>query len=315
MKFSALPSSVIIRVAGLLFTLVVMTSVLAVLNGQPTNTETFSPPACRPRADQLARQNARSPSDSWRTNPDHFIAHGGGGIDGRTYTNSQEAVATAIRNGYRMLELDLLLTSDGFIVAAHDWKSYRERTGTQGSAAASTDMPMTLAEFRAQRIDGKYTPIDENDIRRIFNENSKLVLVTDKLRDFSKLAKAFPFQERVIVEVFSKRELALARAAGIANPMLSIGNLEASLDLVLTSDVGFVALSIKELTRCPGAAATIIASGRQVFAFTTDDEVTMEKMVGLQASAFYSDFWNVREGKCDATACLRAPAVRQITGR
>ena len=77
-------------------------------------------------------RNAGSLSDpDWRTNPKVFIAHGGGSIDGAIVTASAEAVAASISRGYRMIELDLQLTTDCYLVAANDWKSFRQRTGRE----------------------------------------------------------------------------------------------------------------------------------------------------------------------------------------
>lgn len=58
-----------------------------------------------------------------------LIAHGAGQIDGKKYTNSLEALELAVKNGYKFIELDLLITKDKRIIAAHDWKMFEEMTG------------------------------------------------------------------------------------------------------------------------------------------------------------------------------------------
>jgi glycerophosphoryl diester phosphodiesterase len=238
---------------------------------------------------------------NWRTDPNVFIAHSGGSIDGFTYTNSLEAVESSIRRGYKMIELDLQITTDGFLVAAHDWTTFKKRSGLGPDAIS--EKPMSLAQFKSNSIDGRYTPLDEDMIRTVFLRHPELILVTDKIADFPRLAKAFPFQERVIVEVFSPQDVAAAKASGISNPMLSIGNLEASLPMILQLPVRHVALSINSLRRCPGAAKRIVESGRKVFLFTTDDAALMARSVGSHVSAFYSDYWHVRHGRCEGPAC------------
>jgi len=261
----------------------------------------LEPVSAQCREPDLAHQTGSSPMPDWRTNPEVFIAHGGGSIDSSTYSNSLEAVESSIARGYRMIELDLQVTADGFLVAAHDWKSFRQRTGR--GPEAMNDEPLSLAQFKSNRIDGRYTPLDESAIRAIFRKHPELVLVTDKIRDFPRLVRAFPFQERVIVEVFSPNDVAVAKASGVVNPMLSIGNLEASLASILQQPVRHVALSINSLRRCPGAARKIIESGRQIFLFTTDDEALMARNVGSHVSAFYSDYWHVGRGRCEGAAC------------
>lgn len=250
--------------------------------------------------DVSPRPSARSVPD-WRTNPEVFIAHGGGGMDRGTYTNSLEAVESSISRGYRMIELDLQITTDGYLVAAHDWTSFRQRTGRKPEEII--DRPLSLAQFKSMTIDGRYTPLDEAAIRGLFLKHPRLILVTDKIRDFPRLVRAFPFQERVIVEVFSPRDVSLAKASGVVNPMLSVGNLEASLSLILDQPVRQVALSSDALRRCPGAARKIIESGRRVFLFTTDDATLMARYIGTHVSAIYSDYWHVTHGRCEGEAC------------
>lgn len=239
------------------------------------------------------------PEEPWYKNPKWFIAHGGGAIGGHEVTDSKEAVLESIRRGYRMIELDLLTTTDGYIVAAHDWRSFRERTGE----ALPRDDPMSLSEFLQRRIDQQFSPLDESAIREIFMNDSTLVLVTDKIRDFNRLAQAFPFQDRLIVEVFSGPEVHRARSAGIRNPMLSIGDLESSIGLVERLAIQYVAVNISEIERCPEASARLIDQGRLVFAYTSNDVGQMARHVRLHASRFYTDHWHVAEGRCTGPGC------------
>ena len=50
------------------------------------------------------------------------IAHAGGGLGKRTYTNSYEALDSNTKNGFKYFELDFTFTSDGRLVCIHDWK-------------------------------------------------------------------------------------------------------------------------------------------------------------------------------------------------
>ena len=53
--------------------------------------------------------------------PPLFVAHAGGAVNGHTYTNSLEALESNYRKGHRFFEMDLSWTSDGYLVAIHDW--------------------------------------------------------------------------------------------------------------------------------------------------------------------------------------------------
>ena len=124
-----------------------------------------------------------------RDDPRAFVAHAGGEIGGERYTNSLEAVQNAIERGYRFIELDLLQTTDGFLVAAHDWAKFHKITGHKGTN------PISLEEFRYRKIYGRYTPISEVEIREIFLANPELILVTDKIQNPGAVIEAFPFKD------------------------------------------------------------------------------------------------------------------------
>ena len=64
-----------------------------------------------------------TPENAWfYSDSPILIAHSGGGINGCTYTNSKEAIVQAITNGFRVIEVDVCMTSDGIPVLSHDFK-------------------------------------------------------------------------------------------------------------------------------------------------------------------------------------------------
>lgn len=58
-----------------------------------------------------------------------YLMHAGGGIDGHTYTNSIEAIKRSYDEGYRLFEVDVRITSDGYPVLVHDFliNDYKKR--------------------------------------------------------------------------------------------------------------------------------------------------------------------------------------------
>lgn len=70
------------------------------------------------------------------------IAHAGGGLGKRTYTNSYEALDANLKNGFKYFELDFTFTSDGRLICLHDWKNNFKRT-----FGFATDRRLTLKEF------------------------------------------------------------------------------------------------------------------------------------------------------------------------
>lgn len=150
-----------------------------------------------------------------------YIAHGGGAIEGYTVTNSLEAVMNAIAGGIRFIELDLRLTSDGKLVATHDWNTFRLQTGCDSICT----IPPSYDTFRKSRIWGKYTPMTYELIDSVFNANTDLYLVTDKITDMDVIERYLPsLGDRIIVECFSKAQYDDCIRRGF-RPMRSFHNL------------------------------------------------------------------------------------------
>lgn len=121
----------------------------------------------------------------------HYIAHAGGSIQGCRYTNSLEAIQCAMSHDVTFIELDLCITSDGQIVAWHDW-------------TFKWDGAPTYDEFMARKIDDLFTPLDYPRIDSIMINNPGLSLVTDKISDPAIIDSLFhAYKERVWVECFT----------------------------------------------------------------------------------------------------------------
>lgn len=129
-----------------------------------------------------------------------LIAHAGGAIDGKIYTNSREALLNAAASGYKYIEFDLHFTSDSVLVATHSWSDFNEQTGF----AEYGDSVPSAADFFSRRIYGKYTPLSAAEIDSFFMANEHLYLVTDKISSPDLLDYHFPMlKERMVVEAFS----------------------------------------------------------------------------------------------------------------
>ena len=129
---------------------------------------------------------------------DYFIAHAGGNIDGINYTNCLEALDLSYSKGCKLFELDLMVTSDGKYVAAHDWEHYKKITGYLGII---DDKPLTEEEFLSLKIHGKYTPMNMDRINLWFQNHRDAILVTDKTNNPEKIYNDFRFRDRIIMEL------------------------------------------------------------------------------------------------------------------
>lgn len=143
----------------------------------------------RSLADKLIRTN-------WFKSPDlpHYIAHAGGSVYRYMYSNSLEAVRNTLAHGLDFMELDLSVTSDGELVAWHDWQF------------EWTEAP-THDEFMARKIYGLFTPIDFPRMDSILTANPQLTLVTDKISDPAVIDRWLgKYKDRMWVECFSDED-------------------------------------------------------------------------------------------------------------
>ena len=144
-----------------------------------------------------------------------LIAHAGGGINGLKYTNSLEAMEQSIEHGFKMIELDLLISSDRRIVAVHDWKTFHEMTNSNNTGSISSK------EFESKIIYDKYKTLNISTAIDILDKND-VVLVTDKIKNLALLSKYIIDKDKSIIEVFSTDKYNEAIELGFNNVALNI---------------------------------------------------------------------------------------------
>ncbi len=116
-------------------------------------------------------------NESWVKNC-RTIAHGFGGIDEYTYTNSMEAFLYNYEKGHRVFEVDFSITADNVLVAVHDWKRFYQMTGRSLDEEEKAQ-PLTLEQFKESKIYNKYTPLSWKDIMILMQQYPDIYIVTD----------------------------------------------------------------------------------------------------------------------------------------
>jgi glycerophosphoryl diester phosphodiesterase len=162
---------------------------------------------------------------NYKNDTSRYIAHAGGKIEGKVYTNSLEALNLSYQKGFRLFELDIIQTIDGEFVAAHDWKHWSKITNYSGS------IPVSREQFLKIKLFGKYTPLDMDAINSWFYEHKDAILVTDKVNDPIKFSGCFIDKNRLMMELFDEQSVNDGIKAGILSAMPSqslISNLSRS---------------------------------------------------------------------------------------
>ncbi len=153
----------------------------------------------------------------------NLIAHGGGKFHGKSTTNAYEAFLEAITvKKYKYVEADLILTSDNFIVASHDWEMFNTLTGHPEMG----DSVLSLEEFKQRRIMNDYKPVTYVELLQLLKDYPDWIMVTDKLDDLDLLYSVFSeYKDRIMVEAFSLDSYNELKKVGFV-PMLSDGKFE-----------------------------------------------------------------------------------------
>ena len=103
-----------------------------------------------------------------------------------------------------------MLTSDGFLVAIHDWDFWKRNTSYNNS------LPPTLVEFKKYKLYNKYSPPDYLQITEWFKNRPDAVLITDKIDNPLLILDQIPIdKDNLRMELFSLNSINLAKKNGL----------------------------------------------------------------------------------------------------
>ena len=224
-------------------------------------------------------------------NPAFWIAHGGG-VGEYVYTNSREAVLDSLARGFRFIELDLMVTADGFLVGAHDWPGFRRMVG-----ASEGKEPLTRAEILALKDKWKCTPLFAEDICHLMERNPSMVLVTDKIQDFERLTGEIPHADRMVVEAFSPHDYLQALRAGFRHVALTVSVLY-DLQQAEKYNVSGIVLYAPLMEKSPEALELVKRLHAKGCCVTVHGSIVSDKPefvrthLGRNISRIYTDTWS-----------------------
>lgn len=113
--------------------------------------------------------------DIWHES--RMVAHAMGAVDGFAGTNSMDAFYASYEKGFRVFEVDMILSADGQLVLRHDWdETTYDQLGQSTGEAAET---MDFRTFRHATIAGKFTPMTVEDLIRLLRRYPDIWIITD----------------------------------------------------------------------------------------------------------------------------------------
>jgi glycerophosphoryl diester phosphodiesterase len=153
-----------------------------------------------------------------------LVAHALGGIDGYTYTNSRDALIANYGKGHRVFEVDLQTTSDGVLVARHDWTDRLADILEQPELKLGR-LP-TYGEFSKIKINRRFSAVSFEQLLDFLRTNVDAWLVTDTKStslkaatdDFARIAQMIArhdaeLESRLVVQIYNQDMLDPARRA------------------------------------------------------------------------------------------------------
>lgn len=154
----------------------------------------------------------------------HFIAHGGGGLDGKTYSNSLEAMNHSYENGLRVYDIDLDYTTDSILVCCHSWSENLEQSIIPMKESHSfidrnghtlhhiSNHPLDFQSFKSRQIYRLFTPMSSEDLLVYMADHPDIYIAPDMkadavssyqyLVDRAKEMKADSVLDRIIANVY-----------------------------------------------------------------------------------------------------------------
>ena len=230
------------------------------------------------------------------------IAHAMGCVQGRIATNSKDAFLASYSAGQRIFEVDLQLTSDGALVARHDWEQISYYNLEQDGAG-----PMDLETFLATPICFYYTPLDINGLIALMQEYPDIYFVTDSKEtseaqvrsQTQKIAQAITnagdssLWDRIIIQIYSEAMYNWVREeAPVTNWIFTLYQIPdpdyaAIGSFCQTHGIPVITMDVSRLNK---TTADIVHSyGCQLYVHTVNRLFAMREMAWA-ADGFYSDY-------------------------
>ncbi|MBR6015112.1 MAG: amidohydrolase [Firmicutes bacterium] len=163
-----------------------------------------------------------------------YVAHAGGGLGDMTGLNCREAMEESYEKGFRLIEMDVVFTSDGVPVMMHSWDGDGKRLfGEEKGHIYSAE------EFKSfEMINGWHQMTLDDVVTAMCLEFPDMYLVTDTKENnyhlLNYLKEHYPgMEKRFIVQVYDRDEYEFAAAKGFPNIIYTLYRTEDTKEEVL----------------------------------------------------------------------------------
>jgi len=234
-----------------------------------------------------------------------LVGHAGVGLPGAAYSNAREALDAAATRGFPMVEVDLLPTSDGVLVASHDWgQVYRELHWSPAAVVAASLVDGILpaaaphsSDFLTTPMRGGLTPQSGADIAVWLAAHPSIRLVTDTKADNISVLTRFAAlpglpKSQVVAQIYHREELAPVRALGFGGIIFtlyreSIDDIDGLIAFAGDNDL-IVTIAAERLT--PPLLRRFEAAGLPVYVHTVNSPEEAQRLREAGVDGLYTDF-------------------------
>ena len=228
----------------------------------------------------------------------NFIAHAGGGFENKTYTNSIPAVKNALNTGFRLIEIDMLITKDNYIIGSHDWNSFEQLCKNFIKKKES----YLYSDFQNCNENLEFKLVDEFFVKNIIDQyggkNDKILIVTDQIQDFHVLKKNFSnYENNLIVEANGIRNYLKAKKI-FPYVALTFNDGRRYKYFVKLFNVSFIVIKSNLIKKYNIFLEEMIKKGLVVMVHTSNENSFIEKNLDKYVTSIYTDFWDFNKKKC-----------------
>lgn len=243
--------------------------------------------------EDLPVADIKKPEDSAGSGFPDYIAHAGGLINGRAYTNSLEALNHNYTRGFRFFELDISWTTDRKLVLIHDWK------GTLTNSFGVGEGQLSLNAFSALIDRDGLTQMTIPQLAQWVSEHPDVSIVTDIKEDnisaLKQIAQHYPqLAEHLVVQIYNNEEYEPVRQLGFDRIILTLYRSGYGDEEVLRSAASrtHVPVTMPVYRADAGLARKLKEFNVFVYVHTVNEPCAEVKLRNMGVDGFYTDKLN-----------------------
>lgn len=219
------------------------------------------------------------------------IAHGGGCYEGYETTNSVEAVNNAIANGFKIIELDMDLSTDNKIIMLHDW----DRTA-QNYFGETFPKKLSQSQFTRLTVYGRFEVLTIEKLAGILENHKDIRIVTDtkgnNIELLTAVAEQYPkLLDRFIPQIYDYSQWSRVKDLGYRDVIFTMYAMaDPDLDKLagFAKEHGIYAVTMPDYYAERGYCRQLAEKGIKVYIHPVSRYEDAQQFFGMGAYGVYS---------------------------